>query len=140
MISEILEMLALGFVIGLVVVAPVLSSDLTDATLEAARASAAVVLDSTVPLGEKVSLTLELRDVIEATPKGRVPDLDTPFEARGVTPGSELDTLRQELTAAIEDAVTRAFRPSFLLAALFGALAAVPAVVLVTHPSWRDVA
>lgn len=127
-----------GFVLGLVVIAPMLSADITAATLDATRASAAVILDADVPLTQKVPLVLDLRDEIAATPKGRVPDLERPFTERGADDDQALARLGDDLTAAIENTITRAFRPSYALAGLFGVLAAGPALVVALRPLRRD--
>ncbi|MPY95938.1 MAG: MFS transporter [Acidimicrobiia bacterium] len=121
----------LGFVLGLAVIAPVLADDLESATSEAARAGTATVLDAAIPLQDKVPLTLDLRDVIEDTPRGRVPDLDAAFA--DLDDDESLAAVRHDLVTAIGDTITRAFRSAFLLAALLGALAVVPALVVATR-------
>lgn len=118
----------LGFVLGLALIAPVLAADLDVATREAARAGTATVLDADISLRDKVPLSLALRDVIEETPRGRVPDLEAAFADVG--DGAAVAGVRVELGTAIADTITRAFRTSFLLAALLGATAVVPALVL----------
>lgn len=124
----------LGFVVGLVAIAPLLAADLEQATLDATRASAQVILDGRVGLRTKVPLVLDLRNDILDTPRGRVPDLTAAFEENGVDGDRQLTAVRNDLVAAIEDTITRAFRPSFLLAALFGAAASLPALIVA---GWR---
>jgi hypothetical protein len=115
-------------VVGLALVAPVLAGDLEAATREAARAGTATVLDADLPLQEKVPLSTALRDVLEDTPRGRVPDLDAAFA--DLDEGDAVTVVRDELTGAIADVITRAFRSAFLVAALLGALAVLPALVV----------
>ncbi len=119
----------LGFVLGLVLIAPVFAGNLERATADAEKAAAATVLDADIPIQQKLSLTGDLRDVMEATPRGRVPDLDAAFADHD---GERMAVVRHDLGDAIGDIVTRAFRSSFLLAAALGALAAVPALVVVS--------
>jgi MFS family permease len=120
-----------GFVLGLVVVAPLLSADLESAQQSASLASAQVILDARVPLSTKVPLVIDLRDEILEAPKGRIPAIDEAFEENGVADDGRLAVVQTDLVTAVEDVITRAFRSSFLVAALFGVLAAVPALVLV---------
>lgn len=121
----------LGFVLGLVVIAPVLAGDLESATREAARAGTATVLDADIPLDDKVPLTLELRSVIEDTPRGRVPDLAAAFAGAGER--ESMAAVRGDLEAAIGDAITRAFRSAFLMAALFALAAVLPCLVVASR-------
>jgi hypothetical protein len=120
----------LGFVLGLVIVAPLLAADLESATREATRAGVASILDSRIPVTTKVPLALDLRDVIEDTPRGRVPDLAQPFEERGAADDPALREAQTQLQSALAEPLTRGFRPSFVMSALLGALAVVPALVV----------
>ena len=90
----------------------------------------ATLLDGRVELSEKVPLALALRDEIEATPEGEVPDLGAVFDARGAGDDAELATVRDDLVASIEDGLTRAFRPAFLSAAALALLALLPALAV----------
>jgi MFS family permease len=125
----------LGFVLGLVAIAPVLAADLDAATQQATRAAAQVILDGRIGLRTKVPLVTDLRDEILATPRGRVPDLDAAFAENGAADDADLAVVRDDLSSAIEDTITRSFRPSFALAAGFGALAALPALAVAL---WRE--
>jgi MFS family permease len=126
-----------GFVIALAVIAPVLAADLDDATLEATRATTAELLDADIGLRTKVDLAFDLRDLVAEAPRGEVPDPSVPFDERGAADDESLTAARDGVIEAIRDTLTRAFRPSFLLAALFGAAAA---IVAITLPSLRPVA
>ena len=97
---------------------------------EAVLLGTATLLDGRVELTEKVPLALALRDEIEATPEGEVPDLGAVFEARGAGDDADLATVRDDLVASIEDGLTRAFRPAFLGAAALALLALLPALAV----------
>ena len=119
-----------GLVLGLALIAPVLAAGLEDGARDAAYAGTAALLDAQLVVSEKVPLAWELRETIDATPKGEVPDLEPVFEARGSAEDEALRVAQDDLVGAIEAVLTRAFRPSFLLAATFGALAVIPALVV----------
>jgi hypothetical protein len=120
----------LGFVLGLVIIAPLLAGQLQHRALDAEKASTAVILDSRLGIREKIPLALDLRNLVEQTPRGQVPDLEKPFNDRGAATRADLRQVRDDLHEAIISTITRAFRSSFGLAAVFAALAAVPALGL----------
>jgi hypothetical protein len=119
-----------GFVLALAVIAPVLATSLDTAALDATRATTAEILESSVSLRTKVGLAFDLRDLVAGAPRGEVPDPSVPFDERGADDDPDLRDTRDRVVGAIRDTLTRAFRPSFLIAALFGALAAVVAMLL----------
>ena len=119
-----------GFVLALAVIAPVLAGSLNTAALTATKATTAVVLDSRVSLRTKVSLAFDLRDLIVNAPRGAVPDPRVPFDKRGANTDEKLRETRDSVVAAIKDTLTRGFRSSFLIAALFAAVAAIAAALL----------
>jgi len=116
-----------GLVAALVLVAPLLASAVTTGGEQAALGSAAAVLDAPVGITDKVSIALALNDQIQAAPKGAMPDVDAAFKGRS---GKEVDQLRDRLVSTLQDTLTRSFRPSFGLTALFALLAVVPALAL----------
>jgi len=116
-----------GFVVGLALIAPLLAANVDDATLEATRASTAEVLDGTISLRSKVDLAFDLRDLVADAPRGEVPDINAVFPPDRAAEDSDLAAMRDGVIGAIESTVTRAFRSSFTLAALFGASAALVA-------------
>jgi predicted MFS family arabinose efflux permease len=118
-----------GLVIGLAVIAPVLATGLEDGALDAAYSGTAVMLDARLPLSDKLPVAWGIRTAINDAPAGEVPDLAAVFEARGAADDPALQTAEADLNSAIEDALTRAFRPSFLVAAGLGALALLPALL-----------
>jgi MFS family permease len=127
-----------GFVIALAVIAPVLATSLDNATLDATKATTAEILDSSVSLRTKVDLAFDLRDLVADAPRGEIPDPSVPFDERGAADNEDLRATRDGVVQAIRDTLTRAFRPGFLIAALFGAAAAVVALLLpVLRPTAR---
>ncbi len=129
-----------GFVLGLVLVAPVLATTIDDAIDDAALGATATVLDAEIGLSTKVPLALDLADEVLGTPDGEVPDLDAVFGA-DVVEGGQLSGARDALLEAVDEPLTRAFRPAFALAALLAVAAAIPAlgVVAVRGARWAAV-
>jgi predicted MFS family arabinose efflux permease len=119
-----------GFVLGLAIIAPVLAGQLDTAALEATRATTAELLDADISLRTKVDLALDLRDLVADAPRGEVPDPTVPFDERGADDDDGLAHTRDGVVAAIRDTLTRAFRSSFVIAALLGAGAALVAAAL----------
>ena len=78
-----------GFVLALAVIAPVLSTSLNDGARAATKATTAEVLDSSVSLRTKVSLAIDLRDLVANAPRGEVPDPTVPFDKRGAATDDE---------------------------------------------------
>jgi MFS family permease len=119
------------FVLALAVIAPVLSTSLTTGAHTATRATTAEVLDSSVSLRTKVSLALDLRDLVANAPRGAVPDPTVPFDKRGAASDEKLRETRDGVVAAIRDTLTRGFRSSFAIAALFAVAAALAAALVI---------
>jgi len=118
-----------GLVAALALVAPVLSSQLEDGGRGALLGGTKVILDGDAPLRQKVPIALDLRRAIENAPKGVVPDLAAPFDSRGARHDARLRHLRDSLVGALEGTLTRSFRSSFFLSALFAALALPPVLL-----------
>jgi MFS family permease len=116
-----------GIVLGILVLAPVLSAQLTTKQREAADAATAALLDAPVSADTKASLATALGARIEAA-DGRVPDIDAAFEAATPAPGEEAAyaQLEADIGEQVERAATSAFSWPFLIAALIAALALVP--------------
>ena len=115
-----------GLVLALALVAPLLSSQLARGGHDALLGGTRVILDGDAPLRQKVPIALDLRAALERAPKGVVPDLAAPFDRRGAGHDARLRRVRDALIDALESAVTRSFRGSFALAALFAVLALAP--------------
>jgi predicted MFS family arabinose efflux permease len=116
-----------GLVLALALLAPLLSQTLSGSEDKALRAGAQVVLEGDVPLTQKVPIALDLRGALDQAKQGEVPDLAEPFDKRGAASNEDLRTLRDDLITALESVITRGFRSSFALSALFALLAVLPA-------------
>jgi MFS family permease len=117
-----------GVVLGLVLLAPVLTNALDRSQDEAVRSGAAAVLDSRIPPLDKLRLAQDvLQEVDVAKSQGKLPDVSQVFEDR------PHDSEHRDLLAALEDqldrAVTDAFSTPFLLAAALALAALVPAAL-----------
>jgi len=123
-----------GFVLALALVAPLLTGALDGAGERALVGGTKAVLDANVPLRKKVPIALALRDALEQAPKGEVPDLAKPFDDAGARTDDDVREARDSLLVTLRSALTRGFRSSFGLAALFALLAAIPALRLGTAP------
>jgi MFS family permease len=121
-----------GLVLALVLVAPLLAARIETGAERAALGSTAAVLDAPVGIVDKVSLALALDRTIDETPRGSMPDLD---EAFGTRAGPGVEQLRVRLVDTLESTLTRSFRASFALAALFAALTPLPLLLLRRRPS-----
>jgi MFS family permease len=119
-----------GLVVGLIVVAPLLASALDETGQKATVAGTAAVLDAPIPLTKKVPIALDLYDGFQQAKEGEIPNLDRPFDERGGADDSKLRQARDTLREAVEAPLTRAFRPAFLVSALFALLACATALAL----------
>ncbi len=113
-----------GVVLGLLLLAPVLTAALDRNEEEALRAGTAVVLDSHIPPLDKLRLA---QDVLGDVSDTELPDLPAAFAERPDT--DEYRNLLAALEDQLDRAVTDAFSEPFLLAAAL-ALAALAPIVL----------
>ena len=114
-----------GVVLGLVLLAPVLTTALDENRDEAIRAGAAVVLDSEIPPLDKLGVAQDvLAEVDRASEVGELPDVQRAFEGR--PEDDEWRTLVDGLQEQLDRAVTSAFSGPFLLAAALTLCALVP--------------
>jgi Major Facilitator Superfamily len=114
-----------GLVLALVLVAPVLSHDRQQGGGNALLGGAKVLLNADVPIRQEVPIALDLRTPLEHAPRGTVPDLAQPFNKHGAAHDARLRQLRDSLTGALQDALTRSFRRALELCTLLAALALV---------------
>jgi hypothetical protein len=124
-----------GVVLGLLLLAPVLTDALERNRDDAVRAGTAVVLDSRVDALDKLSIAQDvLAEVEEAEQRGELPRVDAVFEDRD-------DEEERELAADLQDqldrAVTAAFARPFLLAVALALAALLPAALLRGPPIRR---
>jgi MFS family permease len=120
----------LGLVVAIVAIAPILAHQLPAAGNKATLRATAVLLDSPVPLTQKIPVALSMAKEFSAAKDGAVPDLAAPFNENGAGNDSQLAQTRDKLTAAVEETITQAFRPAFLFSAALAAAALVVAVLL----------
>jgi MFS family permease len=105
-----------GVVLGLLLLAPVLTTALERNRELAVRAGAAEVLDSRIPALDKLRVAQDVLDEVDrAKEDGKLPDVEAAFEDR--PDNAEYRALRAGLQDQLDRAVTDAFSNPFLLAA-----------------------
>lgn len=128
-----------GLVLGLLLIAPVLSSSLDVGIGRATLGATQSMLETELPLRDKVPVTWALRTAIEEAPRGQVPELGDEFDERGAEGDNAMARARDQLMDTVTDALTRSFRPAFAVAAALAALAAIPALLVAsTTPPETD--
>ena len=113
-----------GVVLGLLLLAPMLTSALDRNEQDALRAGAAVVLDSRIPPLDKLGVAQDVLEAVDSAGSQQRPDLDAAFADRPDT--AEYASLLFGLREELDSAVTNAFSGPFLVAALLALLALVP--------------
>jgi predicted MFS family arabinose efflux permease len=113
----------LGLVLALGLIAPLLASTLPPAGHQAERRATSILLDAPIPLRTKLPIAYDLVGLFQKARQGEVPDLGQPFNAHGARHDATVASVRDRLVSAIEETITRAFRPAFFLSALLAALA-----------------
>jgi MFS family permease len=126
-----------GLVLGLALIAPVLSSSIEHGIDRATLGATRTMLTTELPLSDKLPVTWSLRSAIEEAPKGQVPDMAGEFDARGAAGDNSMAQARDALLDTVTDAITRSFRPAFGIAAVLAGLSAIPAVLVVGGASSR---
>jgi hypothetical protein len=120
-------------VIGLLLLAPVLTDALEESREEAIRAGAAQVLDSQIPPLDKLRVAQDVLDeVARANDAGELPSVERAFEDR--PDDDEYRDLVTALQDQLDRAITSAFSGPFLLAALLAGAALVPVALLRRRP------
>ena len=114
-----------GVVVGLLLLAPVLTSALDESRDEAIRAGAAIVLDSDIPPLDKLGVAQDvLAEVDRSSDAGELPDVGRALADR--PDDAEWSSLVSALENQLDRAVTSAFSGPFLLAAALALCALVP--------------
>ena len=85
-----------------------------------------MILDGPIDLTKKVPIALDMRDAFDRGQRGEIPDLAKPFDDRGAKTDTHLRALRDTLLDTLRGVVTKSFRWSFFLSALFALLALLP--------------
>ncbi len=116
-----------GIVLGLLVLTPLFSSQLTEQQSAAQRSGTALILDAALSPETKLALGSAIGDDIERA-DGRLPDLAPAFEAVTPPPEARRDYARLEaqLRDEVDKAATHAFSEVFLIAGAIALLAVVP--------------
>ena len=124
-----------GIVVGIVALAPILSTQLDSQRLAAQDSTTALLLDAALPPETKVELATALGDGIEGA-DGRLPDVRPSFASVTPPAGSEaaFATLEDDIVDQIERAATNAFSLPFLAAAAFAMAALIPIASLRRRP------
>jgi hypothetical protein len=119
-----------GVVLGILVLTPVFTGDLTRQTATAQDAGAAIVLNANLPLLPKLALGSALEHQVERTPD-YVPNLTPAFRAQHPSPDQRPAYRRVEaaLSGQIRRAGTAAFSRAFQIAALIALAALAPLAV-----------
>jgi hypothetical protein len=113
----------LGLVLGLAIIAPVLSADLLAAAEQAPLPATTAMLEAPVSAPTKVRLALDIRDELTASSSSEMPDLDAVFERHGAGDDVAVAGLQRRVETGIQAVLTRSFRSSFAIAAGFALLA-----------------
>lgn len=122
-----------GLVAVLLIVAPLLTADLTDGGERATLNATQVILDAPIGLQQKVPIALDIADEFSQAPRGEVPDVARAFDENGAEDDAGVAAVRDHLIETIESALTRSFRASYLVSAAFALLALVP----IAAGAWR---
>lgn len=118
-----------GIVLGLLLLAPMLSDDLSHNADAAKTKGIVIVLKAPVPLLDKIPLTINLYRALRASGHGKLPDFTSAFEkARRDDANAvpKLDALQQSLDRVQQDAIAMSFKRPFAVAAILALLALVP--------------
>ena len=102
--------------LGLVLVAPLLSTGIDHASDRASEAGAGVILDAQIQPTAKLRLGLDIAQALEQAPRAEVPDFRPAFAtARDSDPrqGALLARVEDRLGNTVRAVVERGFRPSF---------------------------
>jgi hypothetical protein len=112
-------------VLGLLLLAPVLTSALETSRDEAVRAGTAAVLDSRIPALDKLRVAQDVLDEVdEAEERGELPDVAAALADRPAN--DDYRGLVRAMQDQLDRAVTDAFSLPFLLAAAMALAALVP--------------
>jgi hypothetical protein len=123
-----------GVVIGLILLAPVLTTALEESRDEAIRAGAAEVLDSRVGPLDKLRVVQDVLEEAErANEAGELPSVERAFEDR--PDDEEWTALVSALQEQLDRAVTSAFSRPFLLAAALALAALLPVALIRRRPA-----
>jgi hypothetical protein len=122
----------LGLVAGLLIVTPILTSDLSHEGERAKLQGTSAVLDTPLAVTTKLELAFSLVPVLSRPARKGLPDFSAEVKRRRIGEAGDLGT---KLDSIVQAALTRGFRRSYLATGLLGLLALVPfAFALPTGP------
>ena len=116
-----------GLVVGILLLTPLLTTDLSSAAQTAKLRGISAVLDAPVSIATKARLAVDVAPVIAQAPRKQLPDFENTLRPQH---DPALTRIGRELDQIVEATITRGFRRSYLFAALLGLLALVPLAVL----------
>lgn len=123
-----------GIVVGILLLTPLLSAQLTDQQQAGTDAVTSLLLDAPLSPETKVRIASEFDDALDDA-DGRLPEVGPPFDSvRAAAPPDEataITDLEGGVTEQLERAATHAFSLPFMGAALLAALALVPIGLLI---------
>lgn len=118
-----------GVVLGLLLLAPMLSDGLNHNADTAKSKGIGIVLRAPIPLLDKIPLTIDLYRRLHASGHGKLPDFTGAFDKarrNDRDAAHELTDLQHDLDDVERDAITSSFERPFGVAALLALLALVP--------------
>jgi len=115
-----------GLVAGILLLTPLLTTDLNSAAGSAKLRGISVVLDAPVSIATKTRLAFDVAPVL-AQPQRQLPSFESTLRPRH---DPAVTRIGKELDQTVEATITRGFRRSYLAAALLGLLALVPLAVV----------
>ena len=124
-----------GLVAGILLLTPLLATDLTSASHQAKLRGISVVLDAPVSITTKARLALDVAPTLAQTPRKQLPDFESTLRPQH---DPALTRIGRELDQVVEATMTRGFRRSYFLAALLGLLALVPLALRGSRPPLRS--
>jgi MFS family permease len=118
-----------GVVLGLLLLAPILSDDVNHNADVAKTDGIILVVKAPVPFLDKIPLTIDLYRELRKAGHGRLPDFTSAFDkarSRDEDAAANLTALQRALDDAQQDAIARAFKRPFAVAAILALVALVP--------------
>jgi MFS family permease len=116
-----------GLVAGILLLTPLLTTDLSSAAQNAKLRGISVALNAPVSIGTKARLALDVAPTLAQTPRKQLPDFESTLRPQH---DPAVTRIGRELDQVVEATMTRGFRRSYLLAALLGLVALVPLAAL----------
>jgi MFS family permease len=116
-----------GLVAGILLLTPLLTTDLSSAAQNAKLRGISVALNAPVSIGTKARLAVDVAPTLAQAPRRQLPDFESTLRPQH---DPALTRIGRELDQVVEATMTRGFRRSYLLAALLGLLALVPLAAL----------